>query len=139
LAHESFSRDESIEGSSNRAFGLVFAAVFLIVALLPLLSGEAVRWWSAAVAAVFGALAVLAAPVLGPLNKLWTRLGVLLHRIVNPVVLGIMFFIVVTPTGLLMRIAGKDPLRLKRDSAVSTYWIERDPPGPRPDSFRDQF
>lgn len=139
MAHESFSRDESIEGSSNRAFGLVFAAVFLIVALLPLLSGEAVRWWSAAVAAVFGALAVLAAPVLGPLNKLWTRLGVLLHRIVNPVVLGIMFFIVVTPTGLLMRIAGKDPLRLKRDSAVSTYWIERDPPGPRPDSFRDQF
>ena len=139
MAHESFSRDESIEGSSNRAFGLVFAAVFLIVALLPLLSGEAVRWWSAAVAAVFGALAVLAAPALGPLNKLWTRLGMLLHRIVNPVVLGIMFFIVVTPTGLLMRIAGKDPLRLKRDSAVSTYWIERDPPGPCPDSFRDQF
>jgi hypothetical protein len=139
LAHESFSRDEGIEGSSNRAFGLVFAAVFLIVALLPLLSGEAVRWWSAAVATVFGALAVLAPPVLGPLNKLWTRLGLLLHRIVNPVVLGVMFFIVVTPTGLLMRIAGKDPLRLKRDDAVSTYWIERDPPGPSPDSFRDQF
>jgi hypothetical protein len=113
--------------------------VFLIVALLPMLSGGTVRWWSATVATVFGALALLAARALGPLNKLWTQLGLLLHRIANPVVLGVMFFIVVTPTGILMRITGKDPLRLKRDDAASTYWIERDPPGPSPESFRDQF
>jgi hypothetical protein len=140
MAHEEFKRDEEIVGSSNRTFGLVFAAVFAIIALWPLVFGTGgLRSWSAAVAAAFAACAFLFPAVLAPLNRLWMRFGLLLHAIVNPVVLAIMYFLVITPTGLLMRLFGKDPLRLSRDPAAATYWIDRKPPGPAPESMRDQF
>ncbi len=84
-------------------------------------------------------LAFAAPQVLAPLNRLWFKLGLLLHKIVNPIVLGIMFYVVVTPTGLIMRLLGKDLLRLKRDPAAASYWIERTPPGPKPESLGDQF
>jgi hypothetical protein len=77
--------------------------------------------------------------VLSPLNRLWLRFGLLLHKIVSPLVLGIMFFLVITPIGLLMRAVGKDLLRLKFDKRSSSYWIERLPPGPPPESLKDQF
>jgi hypothetical protein len=139
MAHETFAREEPVLGSSPRAFGFVFAAVFLIVAAWPLLFGQDVRWWSVLVAVAFIAAAVGAPRLLAPLNALWTRFGLLLHRIVNPVLLGIMFFLVVVPTGLLMRIFGKDVLRLKIDPAVSSYWVEREPPSSTTDSFKEQF
>jgi hypothetical protein len=139
MGHESFDREEDVRGSSERSFGLVFAAVFLVIAALPLAFGGGVRLWSLGVAALF-ALAALAAPrVLAPLNRVWLKFGLLLHRVVSPIVLGIMFFLVITPIGLLMRALGKDPLRLRFDRGAATYWIAREPPGPPPDSFTDQF
>lgn len=139
LSHESLQRREEIQGSSDRAFGLVFAAVFLIIATYPLLFGGQIRVWSLGAGAAFAVVAFVWPGALAPLNRLWTRFGLLLHRIVSPVVLGIMFFAVITPMGLVMRLLGKDPLRLRFDTRAHSYWIERRPPGPKPDSFPDQF
>lgn len=139
MGHESLQRERHVEGSSNRSFGIVFAVVFAIIALFPVLFGGALRWWSVVIALVFVALALLAPTTLAPLNRIWMRFGLLLHKIVSPIVLGIMFFLVVTPIGLLMRVAGKDPLRLRLDKSARTYWIDRTPPGPKPESLTDQF
>ncbi len=84
-------------------------------------------------------MAVFYPKLLAPLNHLWFKFGLLLHKIVNPVVLAIMFFLVITPIGLLMRALGKDPLRLRLDKAATSYWIDRTPPGPSPDTLGDQF
>jgi hypothetical protein len=139
MGHESYERKDEVQGSSNRTFGIVFAVVFTIIGLLPLVLGGGVRLWALAVAAAFLGVALIAPAVLAPLNRLWLKFGMLLHRVVNPIVLGIMFFAVITPIGLLMRLFGKDPLRLKFDGAVQSYWIPRDPPGPAPESLKDQF
>lgn len=139
MGHESLQREQRIEGSSNRGFGVVFAVVFAIIALFPLLFGGALRWWSAGVAMIFLALAFVAPAALAPLNRAWMRFGLLLHKIVSPIVLGFMFYMVVTPIGLLMRATGKDPLRLRLDRNARTYWIDRTPPGPKPESLSDQF
>ena len=77
--------------------------------------------------------------MLAPLNRLWMKFGGLLHRFVSPIVLGLLFFVVITPMGLAMRMLGKDPLKLRADTQSKSYWIDRTPPGPRPDSFIDQF
>ncbi|MGE4218629.1 MAG: SxtJ family membrane protein [Alphaproteobacteria bacterium] len=137
--HEDFSRDETVTGSSDRGFGIVFAVVFTIVGLWPLTGDRDPRWWSVALAAAFLLAALLRPGVLAPLNRLWTRFGLLLHKIVNPLVMGLMFFVVITPMGIVMRMAGKDPMRLRRDGAASTYWIAREPPGPEPQSMKNQF
>jgi len=139
MTHEDLNRDEQTEGSSDRVFGLVFAVMFLIFACWPLFHGETLRWWSAGVASVF-ALAALVKPVLlAGLNRLWMKLGVLLGKVVSPIALGILFYVVLTPIGAVMRLAGKDPLRLKIDPAADSYWIPRKPPGPPPDSMTNQF
>ena len=132
-------RESPNEGSSNRAFGFVFAAVFLVVAVAPLFVGRPMHIWSLVVSGAFGLTALVVPAVLAPINRLWTKFGLLLHKIVSPVVLGFMFYVVITPMGLVMRLAGKDPLRLRRDRAAPTYWIERTPPGPAPETFVDQF
>jgi hypothetical protein len=124
---------------SDRSFGLVFAAAFLIIATLPVVRGGPVRWWAVAVTAVFALAAVAAPSVLRPLNRLWFKLGIALHHVVNPIVMGAMFFFAVTPMGLTMRALGKDPLRLKRDRRSATYWIARERPAPAPRSMSKQF
>lgn len=139
MGHEDFSAKSEVRSSSDRAFGLVFAVLFAVVGLFSVPFGGAVRWWALGIGAAFLAASVLAPRVLAPLNRVWTRFGLLLHTIVSPVVLGFMFFLVVTPTGLLMRLFRKDPLRLRFDPEARTYWVERDPPGPAPEGFRDQF
>jgi hypothetical protein len=139
VGHESYDRREDLRGPSNRVFGLVFAAVFLAIGLLPAFWGKSVHLWSLPISASFLLAALLIPSVLGPLNSLWLKFGLLLHRIVSPVVLGIMFFGVITPMGLVMRALGKDPLRLRREPEATTYWIDREPPGPAPESLRDQF
>ena len=128
-----------VQSSTDRSFGFVFAAVFLIVALYPLVSSQAVRPWAMVVAGVFLVLALFIPKVLGPANRMWTKFGLLLHNVVSPLALGILFFLVVTPTGLLMRIFGKDPLRLRFDAAADSYWIKRTPPGPDAESLKNQF
>lgn len=139
MGHESYERRDDITGSSDRSFGIVFAAVFAVIGLLPLVFGGGVRLWSLSVGAAFLAIALAVPSLLAPLNRIWLRFGLLLHRIVSPLVLGIMFFLVITPMGLVMRALGKDLLRLKSDKGLSSYWIERVPPGPPPESLKDQF
>ena len=137
--HEDFGRETLGGPGSERGFGLVFATVFLIVGLWPLLSGSAPRLWSLGIAAAFLAIALAAPKVLGPLNRLWYRFGLLLNRIVSPVVLAVLFFATVMPIGLIMRLSGKDILRMRFEPDASTYWIERKPPGPDPQMMPKQF
>jgi hypothetical protein len=139
MAHEDLSRHQQVEGSSDRSFGLVFAIVFLLIACWPLLYRDMPRWWAAAVAVAFALIAIWKPSLLAGLNRQWIKLGLLLGKIVSPIALGILFYGVVAPIGLVMRLAGKDPLRLKLDSGASSYWIPRKPPGPPPDSMTNQF
>lgn len=128
-----------VKTASNREFGWVFTAFFCIVGLWPLLDSATPRAWALIAAALF-ALTTLFFPIaLSPLNRLWTRLGALLHKIVNPVVLGLIYGLTIVPIGLIFKLLGKDPLRLKRDPDASTYWIDRQPPGPATDSLPRQF
>ena len=139
MAHEDLSREERVEGSSDRSFGLVFACVFLIIAGWPVFQDSSPRWWAAGVGVLFAVIA-LAKPVkLAPLNRLWTKLGGLLGKVVAPIALGILFYVVVTSFGILMRLAGKDPLHLKREPSAKSYWVLRHPPGPPRDSMTNQF
>ena len=139
MGHESYDRRQDVQGSSDRSFGLVFAGAFAAIGLLPLIVGGAIRLWALLVGAIFLLAALVFPAVLRPLNRLWLKFGLLLHKIVSPVVLGIMFFLVITPIGLFLRARGKDPLRLKPNPQSSSYWIERVPPGPAPESIKDQF
>jgi hypothetical protein len=127
-----------VTAGSDRSFAFVFAAFFALVALFPLLSGRMPRWWAVAAAAAFAAIGIAAPRLLHPLNRLWFTFGLVLHRIVSPVIMAVMFFGVVLPT-LLVRAFGKDLLRLKRDPAAKSYWIARDPPAPEPGSMSKQF
>jgi hypothetical protein len=138
-SHEVFVRDEKIVTGSDRSFGLVMAlALAAVTALNAWHSGK--LWpWTGGVAALFVAAALLRPSVLHPLNLLWLRFGLLLHRIVNPVVMALLFYGTVLPTGLVMRLMGKDLLRLKRQPDADSYWIARQPPGPSPETMRDQF
>lgn len=139
MPHENNKLDQHVEGSSDRTFGLVFAAFFIIIAGWPLLHGGLIRWWSVAVAAIFAVTALVKPVLLAKLNRLWIKFGVLLGKVVSPIALSILFYGVVTPIGLLVRLTGKDPLRLKFDPAASSYWLSRNPPGPPPGSMNNQF
>jgi len=114
-----------IKISSNRSFGLVFFVVFLLIAIYPLTNNEEIRIWSIIVSFIFLFLGLLKSKFLSPLNILWFKFGVFLGIIVSPLIMGIIFFLVVTPIGLLMRLFGKDILHLKLNKKKSTYWIEK--------------
>lgn len=137
--HESYLREELSAPGNDRSFGIVFAVVFAAVGLWPLLSGNGVRFWALGVSAAFVLAALLWPRALRPASVLWMRLGLLLHRIVSPLVLCVLFYFSVVPTGLVMRALGKDPLRLRFDRNAASYWIQRQPPGPAPESLRNQF
>ena len=112
--------------SSNRSFGLVFFFVFLIVSLWPLLNENPLRIWSIIVAIIFLILGLMNSKLLAPLNVLWSKFGILLGSIVAPIVMGIVFFLVITPTGFIMKIFNKDLLNKNHDSEKKSYWINRD-------------
>ena len=138
--HEDLSRqDAHRKQSSDRFFGLTFFVVFLIIALWPLLGQKPVQPLALGLALAFLAVSLAAPAVLAPLNRLWLKFGELLHRITSPIILGIMFFGVITPVGWLMRLAGKDLLRMKFDREAPSYWVRRDPPGPEKTSLKRQF
>jgi hypothetical protein len=151
--HEDLGREHEVESSSDRSFGLVMAAFFGFIGVfraLWTLDPSAIsqpisdhlpvpRYVLLAVAGVFLLFALVAPKVLAPLNKLWTKLGLLLGKIMAPIVLGLLLFLVVTPIGVLMRLLGKDPLRLRLDAKSKSYWIVRTPPGPAPDTMSNQF
>jgi hypothetical protein len=138
-SHESLVRDESVKGSSDRTFGLVFTAVFLIVGAFPLLSGGTPRLWSFGVAAVILIIALAAPRLLAPLNRAWMKFGLLLNSIVSPLVLGVLFYLVFLPIGGLIRLFGGELLRLRLQPDAKSYWIERQPPGPAPETMKNQF
>ena len=117
---------DKVKISSNRSFGLLFFVVFLIVSLLPLTSVGSIRIWSAIISAVFLILGLINSRLLTPLNVLWFKFGMILGAIISPIVMGIVFFLVVTPTGFILRIMGKDLLNKKYDKEKETYWIKRD-------------
>lgn len=133
------SGDAVATGSSDRAFGLVFAAVFAAIGFYPWLGGHGVRPWALAVAGGLVAVAAVVPAVLAPLNRAWQRVGHAMHVVTTPLILALIFFVVITPMGLLMRALGKDPLRLRRAPGAASYWIERRDGGPKPESFTDQF
>lgn len=137
--HESLKDKEEVQVGSEKSFGIVFAVVFAIIALWPLIDGAPVRLWAAIAAAVFLVAAFIAQPLLKPLNLLWFKFGMLLYKVVNPVVMAFLYYTTVVPTGLIMRMVGKDPLNRQFDPKAKSYWIERDPPGPAPESMKDQF
>ena len=139
MSHEDLTREDEVEGSSDRAFGFVFAAVFLIIAAWPLLHSGVPRWWALGISGAFALVSVVKPVLLAVPNRLWMKLGLLLAKVVSPIALGILFYLVFAPIGLLMRLGGKDPLRLKFDREAKSYWIERDPPGPPPTSMTNQF
>jgi Saxitoxin biosynthesis operon protein SxtJ len=140
--HEDYRRPETVKGSSDRGFGLTVGGILLLIA--------AVRVWRhsgyGAIELVLGAvglclivLALVRAQSLSGLNRAWTRLGLLLFKVVNPVVLALIYLVTIVPIGLIMRACGHDPLRLKRDPSASTYWVKREPPGPAPETMINQF
>lgn len=138
--HERFEPLHAVKTSSDRAFGLVFAAVCAIVGVSMLFGGPGRAYaWFLLAAVMFFAAALIMPGVLAPLNRLWTRFGLLLHAIVSPLVLGCIFFFVVMPIGLAMRLIGKNPLPLGFDGGASTYWVKRPQPGAESRGFRDQF
>jgi len=117
---------DKIKISTNRNFGLVFFIVFLIISIWPLINGEPVRIWSSIISLIFLILGLMNSKILTPLNKLWFKFGMILGAIVAPIVMGIVFFLIITPIGLFMKIIGKDLLKKKFDKKKTTYWIMRD-------------
>jgi hypothetical protein len=144
--HEDFGRKEEIKGSSDRSFGLTVGGILVAIAvvrtLLHMWDGSAAGWFEAALGAVGLALLVfgLVAPAsLAPLNRAWTRLGLIMFKVVNPVVLGLIYLTTIVPIGLLMRLSGRDPLSMKFDRQAESYWVVREPPGPAPETMINQF
>ena len=126
---------DDIKISSNKSFGIVFFVVFFLIALYPLINNEDIRIWSLVISLIFLILGLINSRILNPLNKLWFKFGILLGKIVSPIIMGIIFFLVITPIGFIMRILGKDLLNLKFNSN-KTYWIEKKDPK---SSMKKQF
>ena len=120
---------------SNKSFGIVFFIVFLLISFYPLINQENIRIWSLIISLIFLILGLLNSKILNPLNKLWFKFGIILGRIISPIIMGIIFFFVVTPIGLLMKLLKKDLLNLKFNK-TSTYWIEKS--GPK-SKMKNQF
>jgi hypothetical protein len=139
--HEDFSRAEEVKASTDRGFGLTVGGILLLIAAVrTYLHGFG---WLQPTLGVIGlaliALGLLAPRSLSGLNRAWTKLGLILFRIVNPVVLGLVYFVVVVPLGLLIRVSRRDPLNLKFDPRADSYWVLREPPGPTPETMINQF
>ena len=126
---------DNIKISSNKSFGIVFFVIFLLIAIYPLTNGGDIRIWSGIISFIFLVLGLLNSSILTPLNKIWFKFGIILGKIISPVIMAIIFFLVVTPTGLIMRILRKDILNLKYNQNKS-YWIEKE--GPK-SKMKNQF
>jgi len=137
--HENLSRHEVVKRPSERRFGFTLAVALFLLTAVGALRGDTLWPVTLTLALAFVGFVVFAPDSLKPLNRLWLQIGLALHTIVSPVVLIVLFFVVVTPVGLIARFAGKDFLRLRFDQEATTYWIDRRPPGPSPESMRNQF
>ena len=127
-------KNKKIKISSNRSFGLLFFAIFLIISFWPLLDDKDIRIWSLIISLIFLILGILNSNILKPFNKIWFKFGMFLGKIVSPIVIGLVYFLVVTPTGFIMRFLGKDLLKLKKNKN-NTYWLAKN----YKSSMKDQF
>jgi hypothetical protein len=140
VAFETHQQDDPAGGGgSDRNFGLLLGGAFAVIGLWPLWHHHDVRWWAVGLGLAFGVAALLLPSTLAPLKRIWMRFGLLLGKIVSPVVMGLLLYVVVTPVGLLQRLFGRDQLHLGWDREAKTYWQFRQPPGPSPDSMTNQF
>jgi hypothetical protein len=138
-SHENFARQDDVRMGSERSFGIVMAVALLLVAALNWWHDGHVWIWLCGAAALFLIAAFVWPRALKPLNWIWFKFGMLLHAVINPAVMGLLFYGAVLPTGLIMRALGKDLLRLRREPDSDSYWIVRNPPGPKPETMKDQF
>ena len=139
-AHEVVKSHDERNPPSLKSFGLTFAAVFSLVGLWSfVLHGGGLRYWALTVATAFLLITFVAPQLLAPLNKVWFSFGMLLHRIVNPLVLGFLFIVIISPLALVLRLFGKSFLPTTFDGDAKSYWITRNPPGPDPQSLKNQF
>jgi len=136
--HETFGREKAAKRTSDRSFGLVIASLLAIIAGVRIWLGYGWQWWFISSVCLFVIL-ITKPGLLRPLNIIWFKFGLILHRCVNPIILGLMFYGVIFPIAMVMRIFGKRPLNLKFDSDAPSYWIIRNPPGPPSDSMKNQF
>ena len=115
---------KDVKIGSNKSFGIVFAVVFGLIAFWPLIKGDDIRIWALVISIIFFVLGLINSKILTPLNKLWFKFGIILGNFIAPIVMGIIFFLVVTPTGIIMKLLGKDLIKLKKNNEKS-YWIEK--------------
>jgi len=137
--YELLSAGPEVKASSDRVLGLVLAAFFELVALAPVLHGRPVRGWSFVVGLICLTISVAIPRALHPLNVVWVRFAIVLHRIVSPIAMALLFFLAFALTGILLRALGKDLLRLKKSPGKDSYWIVRDAQGPARESMLHQF
>ena len=128
-----------VEPGSNRSFGLIVGGILAAIGLYQYFAGNALYPWFGSIGGALVVLGLAVPRVLYPLNLAWTHLGILLGRIVTPIVMFLVYLVSIVPVGLLLRVSGKDLLRLEKKAPGESYWIERDPPGPPPESLKDQF
>ena len=126
---------DEVKLGTNRNFGIVFFVVFLLISLYPLINSQDIRLWALIISLIFLILGLVNSKILSPLNKLWFKFGILLGKIISPIIMGIIFFLVVTPIGIFMRLIGKDLLNIKYNNG-KTYWIDKD--GPK-SKMKNQF
>ena len=138
-SHENLTTKDEVKSGSDKSFGLVFGVVFAVIGLRPLLNVQPIRFWALVVSVLLVLLSYALPQILAPFNRLWFLFGRLLHKIVNPIVMGLIFYTTVTPIGLILRLLGKRPIPVKFDPDIESYWIKREPPGPTPESMSQQF
>ena len=127
---------DSLNKSSNRSFGIVFFIVFLLIGLYPIINSHNPRIWSLLISIIFLILGLIDSKLLTPLNRIWFKLGIFLGKIISPIIMGVIFFLVVTPIGIIMKILGKDLLNLKYHKNIQSYWVEKN--GPK-SKMKNQF
>lgn len=137
--HESFQAQKEVKVGSERSFGIVFAIVFTLIGLHPLINGDSIRLWAAGIALAFLIVALVMPRILKPLNIIWFKFGLVLHAVVNPLIMGLLFFFTITPIALIFKLLGKDPLSLTLDADAKSYWVHRNPAGPDPQTMKRQF
>ena len=137
--HENLDKEEEVKVSSDRSFGIVFTLVFLAMGVWVVSGGQSKGWLFFVSAALFLVVAIARPSILGPLNRAWAKFGLLLGQVFNPILLGVVFFLVVTPIAVALKLWGKDSLHLKSKPDLKSYWIDRSPAGPKFGSMTKQF
>ncbi|RBP50866.1 hypothetical protein [Arenicella xantha] len=139
IEHKAAATSPTAKALENRTFGLIFAGIFAVIALIPLINGNSITIWAAILSGLMALSALLLPTLLTPLNTLFQKFGLVMHKITNPIFMGLVFFGTVLPTGLIMRLLGKDPMHRKLDPAADSYWIARETHLVTKDSFDNQF